>query len=71
MNVKNATAIITGASRGLGASVSTALVREQCMVYGIARSADSLNRNAAENWRTIHPCGAGYHIEFSYHRLGK
>jgi len=43
MNLHNATAIVTGASRGLGASLSALLVREECTVYGIARSADKLN----------------------------
>lgn len=42
MDLQNATAIVTGASRGLGASASAALIQEQCMVYGIARSADKL-----------------------------
>lgn len=43
MDVTSKTAIVTGASRGLGASISSALVQKECRVFGIARSADSLN----------------------------
>lgn len=43
MNLNSATAIITGASRGLGLAMATALINKGTTVYGIARSTDSLN----------------------------
>lgn len=43
MDIASKTAIVTGASQGLGVSISSALVQKECRVFGIARSADSLN----------------------------
>lgn len=42
MNLLNKTAIVTGASRGLGASISKLLVDKGVRVFGIARSANDL-----------------------------
>lgn len=44
MNLKSKTAIVTGASRGLGASISALLIQNKCRVFGIARSEDKLNK---------------------------
>lgn len=43
MNLNTATAIITGASRGLGAAIGRVLSVEGVTVYGVARSGDKLN----------------------------
>lgn len=43
MNLKAKTAIITGASRGLGEACSRALVQKGAKVYGLARSLNKLN----------------------------
>lgn len=42
MNLQNKTAIVTGASIGLGLAISKALVQKGCTVYGISRSTDKL-----------------------------
>lgn len=44
MHIKNKTAIITGASSGLGAAVSEALVKEGAKVFGLARHLDKLQK---------------------------
>jgi NADP-dependent 3-hydroxy acid dehydrogenase YdfG len=44
MNLKSKTAIITGASRGLGEACSRALVQKGAKVYGLARSLTKLNK---------------------------
>lgn len=43
MNLNSATAIITGASRGLGLATAKALVNKGAIVYGIARNANTLD----------------------------
>ncbi|WOD44802.1 SDR family oxidoreductase [Hwangdonia lutea] len=43
MNLKSKIAIITGASKGLGAAISSALISNDTLVYGLARNADLLN----------------------------
>lgn len=43
MDLENKTAIVTGASSGLGRAFSTALVQKGVQVYGLARSEDKLN----------------------------
>jgi short-subunit dehydrogenase len=47
-NLAGATAIITGASRGLGAAIAHALAKEQMKLVLVARSAPDLERVAAE-----------------------
>ncbi len=42
MNLENKTAIVTGASSGLGKAFSTALVQKGAKVYGLARNKDNL-----------------------------
>lgn len=42
MNINEKTAIVTGASRGLGVAFATALVGKGVTVYGLARSLDAL-----------------------------
>lgn len=43
MNIESKTAIVTGASSGLGKSFSRALIQQGAAVYGLARNEDSLN----------------------------
>jgi NADP-dependent 3-hydroxy acid dehydrogenase YdfG len=44
MNISNKIAIVTGASSGLGAAISKALVAAGATVFGIARNMDSLKK---------------------------
>ncbi|MCG2419154.1 SDR family oxidoreductase [Aequorivita sp. F47161] len=44
MNISNKIAIVTGASSGLGAAISEALVAAGAIVFGIARNMDSLKK---------------------------
>ncbi|MCZ4319120.1 SDR family oxidoreductase [Aequorivita viscosa] len=44
MNISNKIAIVTGASSGLGAAISEALVAAGATVFGIARNMDSLKK---------------------------
>lgn len=43
MNLKGKIAIVTGASRGLGAALVKMLITEECIVYGIARDKSALD----------------------------
>lgn len=43
MNLQNKTAIITGASSGLGFSFSKKLVEKNCRIYGLARNSGKLD----------------------------
>ena len=43
MDIHSKIAIVTGASSGLGASISQALIDDGATVYGLARNSDSLN----------------------------
>jgi NADP-dependent 3-hydroxy acid dehydrogenase YdfG len=43
MNITDKTAIVTGASSGLGKAISKALIQKGAFVYGLARSADKLD----------------------------
>ena len=43
MDITSKTAIVTGASRGIGAAFSNALINNGATVYGLARSLDALN----------------------------
>ena len=42
MEVNSKVAVVTGASRGLGAALSSALVAKGATVYGLARNLDAL-----------------------------
>ncbi|MDX1619290.1 MAG: SDR family NAD(P)-dependent oxidoreductase, partial [Balneolaceae bacterium] len=44
MNIKGKTAIVTGASSGIGAVFSKALIDNGAVVYGLARSEDKLQK---------------------------
>ncbi|WP_421695515.1 SDR family oxidoreductase [Aestuariivirga sp.] len=44
LDLKNKTALVCGASQGLGAAIAEALAREGCKVGLLARNADKLNR---------------------------
>lgn len=44
MNLKSKIAVITGASKGVGAAISAALVSKGTLVYGLARNNDDLLR---------------------------
>lgn len=46
MNIRGKIAVITGASRGLGASLADALVTKGATVYGLARNAEELQATA-------------------------
>jgi 3-oxoacyl-[acyl-carrier protein] reductase len=48
MKLSNQTAIVTGASRGIGKAIAIALAREGCNIAGIARSDASANAIAGE-----------------------
>lgn len=44
MNLDSKTAIVTGAGSGLGAAISEALISENVVVYGLARSGSALEK---------------------------
>lgn len=48
MDINSKTAVVTGASSGIGAAFSHALVKKGATVYGLARSTDKLNNIQAE-----------------------
>ena len=48
MKLANQTAIVTGASRGIGKAIALTLAREGCNIAGVARSEESANSVAAE-----------------------
>lgn len=53
MNILNKTAIVTGASSGLGAAISEALIKNEAKVYGLARNEKtlrSMQNNLGENF---------------------
>lgn len=43
MNLNNKTAIVTGASSGLGAAIASQLIKHETRVFGLARSSEKLN----------------------------
>ena len=58
MNLKGKVAIVTGASDGIGAAFSRALVSRGCLVYGLARgraALDALRRKIGNNFVGV-PC---------------
>lgn len=44
MNIQNKSAIITGASSGLGAAAAKALIKKGAQVYGLARNIEALSK---------------------------
>jgi NADP-dependent 3-hydroxy acid dehydrogenase YdfG len=48
MQIEHKIAIVSGASRGLGAAIAKALVGKGALVYGLARSSDLLNKLQTE-----------------------
>src|SRR5258708_3543954 len=48
MAIKRRTAVVTGASRGIGRAIAIALAREQYAVWALARSADQLDALCSE-----------------------
>ncbi|MAO63879.1 MAG: NAD-binding protein [Balneola sp.] len=55
MNLDSKIAIVTGASKGIGAEFSRMLVHNGTEVYGLARSKDKLNELQAELGDAFHP----------------
>ncbi len=55
MNLQDKTAIVTGASRGLGRVFARQLVERGTQVYGLARSTDRLEAVRDELGATFHP----------------
>ncbi len=55
MNLQSRTAIVTGASSGLGYSFSKALINKGTIVYGIARNSDKLDTVQKELGKLFHP----------------
>jgi len=56
MNIQNRYAIVTGASRGLGASISGVLAEAGAIVFGLGRSAEdltSLKEKIGESFRPV------------------
>lgn len=55
MNIQSKTAVVTGASRGIGAAFAATLVQKGATVYGLARSLDVLNELRAQLGDTFIP----------------
>lgn len=55
MNIENKTAIVTGASSGLGRAFSSNLVQNGAQVFGLARSKDKLNELQQEIGNRFQP----------------
>jgi NAD(P)-dependent dehydrogenase (short-subunit alcohol dehydrogenase family) len=55
MDLTNAVAVVTGASKGLGAHISEMLVEQDATVYGLARSTDSLDALQDDLGPDFHP----------------
>lgn len=55
MILHNKTAILTGASRGLGSAIAAALIRKGAIVYGIARNINALTELQTELGNNFHP----------------
>lgn len=55
MDIENKTAIVTGASSGIGRAFSVALVRKGARVYGLARSEDKLREAREELGNAFEP----------------
>lgn len=55
MKIENKTAIISGASNGLGAAIAQSLTTAGCIVYGLARNEQRLNTLKAEQGELFIP----------------
>lgn len=55
MDLNDTVAVVTGASKGLGAHFSRMLVGQGATVYGLARSTDTLNDVQNDLGETFHP----------------
>jgi NADP-dependent 3-hydroxy acid dehydrogenase YdfG len=56
MNIENKTAIITGASSGIGSAFSKALIKKGAVVYGLARRMDklkALQKELGDNFKPV------------------
>lgn len=58
MVLQNKIAILTGASRGLGSAIASALVSKGVIVYGIARNINALNALRNDLGDSFHPVQA-------------
>lgn len=58
MILHNKIAILTGASRGLGSAIASALISKGVIVYGIARNINALNTLSYELGDSFHPVQA-------------
>ncbi|MDR0534233.1 MAG: 3-oxoacyl-[acyl-carrier-protein] reductase [Verrucomicrobiales bacterium] len=64
MKLSNQTAIVTGASRGIGKAIALALAREGCNIAAVARSDSSAN-SIAEEIKALGVKFAGYGVDIS------
>lgn len=55
MDLKSKTAIVTGASKGLGKAIAEALVKKEVEVYGLARSEEELKKIQQKLGSRFHP----------------
>lgn len=55
MDLNNKTAIVSGASKGLGRATAKALVQKGCTVYGLARNENALDRLQKELGESFNP----------------
>ncbi|MBX2932549.1 MAG: SDR family oxidoreductase [Chitinophagaceae bacterium] len=55
MNIDKKIAILTGASKGLGSAIATALINKGAVVYGLSRNMDALNELKNILGNSFHP----------------
>lgn len=66
LNLKGKTAVVTGASKGLGRSIAKALAAEGVTVFAVARSAELLGTLADEIDRTGNPARSVFTQDFTH-----